>query len=894
MKKKCFALLVFVVFSMFPPTTAVWPQSPVVSAPSSFQPAVLIGSVPQKITARTELDFGVTLAELENGLRVIIQEDHSAPVVAVDCFIKNTGSAFEGTHLGSGISHLVERLTVESAASSQTREQIQDSLDRMGASFLASTDSDMTYYSLVTTAAHAAHAVDLMTGAMRHAVFEEETFDYVKRNIQEEFQESNGNPASLLRKTAFQTLYTEHPVRHPVPGYPEIFQKLTLGEAAEFYKQRYVPNGQVFVVTGDVDTDKILEEILQGYAGSVRTVPPSVPLPEEPAQVSPREMSCETDTQTVQLLLAWPTVKLTDREKLPLDLAANILGQGNSSRLFREVLYVRQLALELGTSHQTPSYVRGAFHVFAVVPSGKQAEACEAIQQQVDRLRDELVTPAELAKAKKQKEAEILFKRQTPEQTAFSLGYHFLTTGNPLHDKQCVSGIRAVTAEEVREAVRKFLSPQTRNQITVLPKGTSPRRNVAASARTNDEIIPVTLKNGVRLLVKRQTGLPMVSVSAITLGSTLTETAETAGLSTILAGMLDKGNARMNALEIAGYFDSIGGELEFIAGRNTVYGSMTVLKDDFPQAVRVLAESLLMPSFPEEELVRVRSLAVGAALRRKENPMQELMDTFAEALPQSTPYSIIPGGTQDSLNRITRDDLVFYHRQYVTTDNLVVAVFGEVNPQEVFQTLDAVFGQFPRTASVQVPLERNNQLLNPVEKQISSRRSTSLLMMGYPIVSIRHPQDIAALTLLDAVMSGYDAPGGWLYEELQRSGLAHTVHAELLTGIAAGYFLIYAQTAPEKLDEVKRRINDNLAKVRRGEITQAELTRAKEMVIARHARKNTTLKEQSLQSGLDEIYGLGFLHDRSFAERLRAVTREDVSIAAKKYFTKCVLIEHRP
>ncbi len=210
-----------------------------------------------------------------------------------------------------------------------------------------------------------------------------------------------------------------------------------------------MPNNQVFVVAGDVDTRRVLAEVARQYAGTPRSRETYVPFEAEPEQLSPREAVREMEGATYDLALAWPTVKLSHPDMYALDVAAYILGEGESSRLVERLKYEKQLVLSVGTMSDTPSYVAGMFVATGVSRPETWRQANEEILREVYRLRDELVGPAELAKAKKQKAAELIFARQTAKQAAEGLGRDFLATADPLYEKTYVDGIQKVTAEQV-------------------------------------------------------------------------------------------------------------------------------------------------------------------------------------------------------------------------------------------------------------------------------------------------------------------------------------------------------------------------------------------------------------------------------------------------------------
>ncbi|MCL2117478.1 MAG: insulinase family protein, partial [Planctomycetaceae bacterium] len=308
----------------------------------------------------------------------------------------------------------------------------------------------------------------------------------------------------------------------------------------------------------------------------------------------------------------------------------------------------------------------------------------------------------------------------------------------------------------------------------------------------------------------------------------------------------------------------------------------------------VLADCILTPTFPEQEFAVEKDLTLGAIMRRRDNPNSELFDFFAESLPIATSYHLVPVGTLESVGKMTAADLSLYHKQYFQPDNILLTVFGDINPQDAVVVLDDAFGGLPTGTASGVSFERNNIILNSITRHKQSGKPTGLAMIGYPITSIRDMKETAVLTVLNAIMSGYGYPGGWLHTELRGEGLVYSVQAELLTGPAPGYFIIYAQTKPETIAEVIRRIDTNVEKAKRGDITTDEFITAKQRIIAMHAQQNTTIGEQSLKAGLDEIYGLGYDFDKTFDGRINAVTLEEVCAAARKYFNYRIQVTLSP
>jgi len=854
-----------------------------------------VGSAGPQYASVRELPGGVTLATLSNGLTVIVQENHVAPVATVRCYVGNTGSAFEDCNLGAGLSHVLEHVVSGGTTSKRTEKEIEKIIDTFGGATNAFTSTNLTGYYIDCPAKDTMIAIDLLADSMQHVKFEPAEFARELTVVRRELADGEVSRQRVQYKLLKQTLYTVHPVRHPIIGYLDVLNNTKNQTIIDFYRERYVPNNQVFVVVGDVNAQAVLDQVARQWVGTPRGRETFVPLPGEPDQLSPREAFREMDGNTYDLVLAWPTVKLSHPDLYALDVAAYILAEGESSRLVRRLKYDRQLVLSIGSASYTPSFVKGFFAVMASAESRSWQQASEEILRDVYRLCDELVSPAELTKAKKQKAAELVFGQQTVQNAADSLGRNFLSTGDPLFEHQYVENIQRVTAEQVRQVARRYFTPGRLNRVIVAPPGGAPKTAGEDAAGGEGEIRLARLPNGLRVLIKRHNQLPMVNIQAYVLGASLVDTPATAGRSGLVGAMLDKGTATHSAEQIAGYFDSIGGRLSMSAGRNTVYGNATMLRDDFPQAVALFAECFARPTFPDEELEKVKRLALGAITRRADSPQAEIFELFYDNLPATSPYHLNQGGKMGTVERLTANDLRAYHAKYFVPNNMIVTVFGDVDPDEALKLVERHFGSLkPDPDFKPIDFDRPNAITETIVRHKQTGKPTGMVLLGYACTSIFNKEDYAALVLLDAIMSGYSYPGGWLHNELRGEGLVYFVHAMQICGPAPGFFTVFSQTRPDKLDEVVGRIQRSIARAKAGKISQEEFRTAVQMVTSLHAQENTTIAAQARQAALDELYGLGYAYDKTFDARIAAVNLDDVVRVARKYLNNYVLVTSSP
>ena len=226
---------------------------------------------------------------------------------------------------------------------------------------------------------------------------------------------------------------------------------------------------------------------------------------------------------------------------------------------------------------------------------------------------------------------------------------------------------------------------------------------------------------------------------------------------------------------------------------------------------------------------------------------------------------------------------------------MIVTVFGDIDEEEALALVTKEFGGLKASPGFEpVSFDRSNAIAKSIDRHKTIAKQTAMVMLGYPTASILQKEDYAAMTVLGAVMAGYRYPGGWLHNELRGEGLVYSVHAFQATGPVPGYFEIVAQTRPDALGDVVKRIERNVERAKAGEIPENEFQTAVERVVALHAQENTTIGEQAMQAALDELYGLGYDYHKTFDARIEAGKLKDIVGVAQKYFGNHVLVTSSP
>ena len=856
--------------------------------------AALGGSAPAPRTEGAEpARTGFVKRTLKNGLVILCQENRAAPLAVVQSFVR-AGSLFEEEYLGAGISHFCEHLIAGGSTTTRPETETEKILDSLGGANNAYTSSDRTTYFIRTTKDQFDTALQLIADWMQNAAFKQEEYDREYKVIQREIEKGEAEPSRVLWKLAARTTFTFHPIRHPVIGHMDLFRKITRDDLVKYYRRMYTPDNMVVVAVGDFDAAKTADRIAELFkdakrSGRLTPVPTA-----EPLQQGMRAATTEMDVKSAYVMMGFRTVPLSHADLYPLDVLSYALSHGRSSRLVQRLREKEQLVDSIVTWSYTPWFGAGTFDVKIVLKPENIEKAKAAVLDELSKLKGELLTEAELARAKKQKVAEDVFGRQTIERQASELGGNYLATGNPFFGDVYLRGIRKVTAHQIREVARKYLSTDNLSVAVVRPK-TERKTTHAARRQPASKVRRLVLPNGLRVLIKRNPDVPIVSMQAYFLGGVLREDDTTAGTACILGRLLTRGTPTRKALDIARAFDDMGGSISSGSGNNTVFLKASVLAEDFEKGLPIFADCLLHPTFPKEELAKARKLTLSAIERQDDSWNQEAYNLLRKTLYTKSPYRLNRLGTPESVRALTRAKLRRRHEQDCRAGNTVVAIFGDVDVDRAKQLAAQLFAEM-RASGPEWPVPASRPLTKDVRaEKLNERPRTAVVYAAYPSCALDNAKDRYPLLVLDGVMSGIQWPGGWLHGELRGKGLVYVVHAYNFLGFRTpGYFGIYALTRPGKVDEVVRTIDRNIERAKSGLVPKDEFERSKKMAVTVRLLGRQTNGSLAATAALDELYGLGYDFSDRFAERVGGVTREDVLRVARKYFTRRALVVVRP
>lgn len=833
---------------------------------------------------------------LKNGMTVVIAENHAAPVVTVVMYVR-AGHIFEQEFLGAGISHYCEHLVHSGTTEKRTEEESQELLQSLGGASNAYTTSDHTAYYISTSNQYLETAIDLVSDWVLNCAFDPHEVEREHGVITREIEMGQDEPRRRIGKLYNAAMFVKHPEHHPTIGYKDVFLSLTRDDVLTYYHRMYVPNNMIFVITGDVDSQKTLGLVKKYCANATRKPLSQIYLQTDPKQMGTRRVSDEMDIETTYMMMGWRTVKVTHPDLYALHLLEDILSRGESSRLVKRVRNDKQLVNTISASSYNPCYDAADFTVLSSLDIENAKKAEEAILEEIYRLGDELVTLKELEKAQNQRVSDQVFSNQTAEDQAMQIGQDLIRTGNPLFSETYLEEIREVTPEDIRRVVRTYFHDGSMTVAVLKPKGMElpvEEADVAGPAGQVSRVIKVILDNGLTLLLKNNPNFPLVSIHAYLKGGVLYENEQNNGLFNFTARMLPKGTKRRTADLIAEEIDAMGGSIESSAGNDLSHISVEVLKEHAEKGLDILADVLQNAVFDPEELEKARKLLLAQIERQNDDWRTQSEVFFRKTFFREHPYRFVPVGNESSVAALTRENLQETYQQYYVPNNIVLAIFGDIDPRKMETLVKKQFGKMKRKEVIFPAVSPEPPLIANITDELITDRQQTVIYMGYPGMKLGHP-DWHTMRVIDGITSGIGYPGGWLHNTLRGNQLVYFVHAWNDARSHPGYYAIQAATNPATADTVLEIILEKQEQIKEDVFTDEELEQAKSAcIVMQGLYYNQTNSAQASQAATDEIRGLGYDYSDDFEERIRAVTREDIKRVAREYFQQYGLIMTRP
>ncbi|MPQ58437.1 pitrilysin family protein [Duganella sp. FT27W] len=835
---------------------------------------------------------------LKNGLTLLVHEDHKTPVVAINTWY-HVGSKNEKPGK-TGFAHLFEHLMF--SGSDNFNQTYLNALQRIGATDLnGTTNPDRTNYFQNVPTSMLDYALFAESDRMGHllGVLDQKKLDLQRGVVQNEKRQGENQPYGVTRQLLTENTW---PVGHPYSwttiGSMADLDAASMADVTDWFKTNYGPNNTTLVLSGDITPEAALQKVEQ-YYGDIPAGPPLAKHSEWIAKRTGTHRSTVQDrVPQARIYRVWNVPGAKSATEPLLDLGAYVLGEGKTSRLYKRLVYKEQLATSVASSNAS-SEIAGQFYMVLTARPGADSGKMERqADEELQALLKNGPTAAELEIAKTKILAQ--YTRIVERVGGFGGKSDLLAscqtyTGNPDCYKDYLKAVKAATPASVKQAMNAWLAdgdfvldvqPFPTNYATTAKFDRSKPPALGKAESLNlPAMQKATLSNGLKVVLAERHAAPVVNLSLIVDAGYSSDSHELPGVASLTLAMLDEGTQKRNAAKISEEVESLGAQISSYNNLDGSFVQLNALKATLPQALNVYADVVLHPAFEQKELDRLRKDQLAAIAREKTNPSAMALRVIPGLIYGKQHAYGLPlsgSGNEQSVLRITRDDLVKYHQSWFKPNNATLLVVGDTTLAEVVPQLEKAFGGWK---AGDVPKKNIAQVAQPEKTSVYLMDKPGAQQSTIYAVQLAPPRNAPEAVQLGVVNNIFGGNFGSRINMNLREDKhwSYGVRSSVLPARSQG---LYLSTSPVQADKTKEALQElvreygNIAGAK--PITEAEL---------KEAQDNSTL---SLPGSFETAGQLGGAYStilqyqlpedyyNTFTNKITAMTPADANALAKR------------
>jgi len=840
---------------------------------------------------------GIVTETLPNGLRVYLKPLPGTGIVTTMVPYR-VGSCDEDL-TNTGLAHYLEHLLFKG-----TDKLVPGDIDRLtlrnGGANNAYTSEDMTNYHFDFAADRWIGALKIEADRMRNTrIDDKHEFQGEKQVVVEELKRNEDGPWDLEYKAILPRLFGKTaPYGHPVIGEREHVFGATAEVITGFYDRWYHPNNAAIVIVGDFNPDEAMKEIKKLFTGIPAGKLPERKKAEPMVRTGPVRHEMPSKFEVARMIVAYNTVDATHADAPALDVLAQLIGGGRTSRLYKSLVEGAELAGDVNAGNTSGRYP-GYFEVLVEMLKDRDRKQAEKIaMEQLAVLREKPPTEVEMKRVRQMILASTIFQRESVHSLADSIA-RAVTIADLDWLKGYLPKVLAVTPEDVQRVAKKYLDPNASVTVWSVPRGgkpeggkeegKSPRRKELQRADAQPagglslkNAKRVELPNGLVLLLLENKRVPIVVAQAMLRDANAFQADEKLGLALLTGGLLDEGSTKRTGTEIAEAIEDIGGKMGFSGGG----GTMSVLAGDRKLGLELLLECLTKPAFPEDAFKRIQTSLLSDLEEQQSQPMVRAREGFREAVYGPKHPLGRPAAKVETLAKLTRKDCIDFHKMVYVPGNTILAIVGDFDTATVIDEVTKLTAGWKGDAPakpVPVAVTKPEKF---TQKIVTMPESAQLyFFLGHGGITRKDP-DYFKLLVMDYILGTGPGFTDRLSARLRdREGLAYTVNANITQTATnePGLMTCFIGTDAKNFDRVKKEFLEELNRIRDEPATKDEVEDAKQYLLGNLPFKFTTNAALVGQLMAAERFGLGFDYLEEFRKAVAAVTAEDVQAAAKKH-----------
>jgi len=874
-------------------------------------------TLPQGVKKVTSVE-GITEYAFPNGLHALLFPDASKPKVTVNITYL-VGSRHEG-YGETGMAHLLEHLLFKET---KTRKNIKQELTDHGADMNGSTEWDRTNYfeTMTATDENLKFAIDLEADRMVNSKMEKSILDAEMTVVRNEFEIGENSPDRILMQRALETAFAWHNYGKTAIGNRSDIEHVPIERLAAFYQKYYQPDDAVLTIAGKFDESKTLALIASAFGKlpkPTRTLPASYTV--EPTQDGERQVMLRRvgDTQGIVAVYHVPAGSHPDAPVL--EVLAGVLGDTPSGRLYKAMVdNKKSVSAGMGVEElHDPGFLAATARLRA---DQSLDDASQTLLKTVEGFVNEPPSKEEVDRVKTRLLKQIDEEMADSQAVALDLS-EYASQGDWRLIFIMRDHIRKVTPDDVMRVAKAYLKPSNRTLALFIPTKTPDRAEIPAApeissvfkdfkggeavsqgeafeptpANIESRVVRDKLPGGMKLVLlpKKTRGAVVLASITVRFGDEKSLMGKSAA-AMIAGGLLMRGTKSKSRQQIQDEMDRLKTSLSVIGSPTSAMASFQTVEANFAGAVRLAAELLKEPAFPESEFETVRQQRIASVEAGRSEPQVLAITAFERHInpyPRGdVRYVSTPDEQIEDLKKVTLEDVRKFYAQFYGASVGEFAVNGQFDPAEAKKLAAELFGNwkspltYTRVPSPYRTAAPSNEKIQTPDKQ------NAMLVAGEQVKMTDEDPDYAAMVLANYMMGGSSLGSRLFHRIRDKEGLSYAVQSQFgaPTIDDGGNFVAYALSNPQNtakveaslLDELKRTLKEGFAA---DEVTAAQKSWLQERMVGR-SEDGQLLGLLAGRLRFDRTME----YDKALDAKVAALTPDQISAAFRKHLDPAVL-----
>ncbi len=831
---------------------------------------------------------------LDNGMQVVVKENHTNESVGMYCFVKS-GSSDEEEYLGAGVSHYLEHIVSSGTTTKRTEKEYQELQKKIGAYSNAYTTYKTTCFIMQANKKFSKEALEMLSENMQFCVFDSSEIAREIDVIKKEFVMRTTPPRSQMYTASTKASFIEANYQHEVIGYIEQFSKIEREDLVNYYNKRYAPNNMVFVAVGDFKAEDMLTEIKEAFKDFKRKAVIPVYQPEEHVRPGNLKIIEEFEVEQSTGYITKIVEEGNYEDYIALDVASDILfGKRTSPVKYRLVEKEKLVNYIYGyyangyESMQPEKMVRIGFET-------KDAKNLDKIVSIID---DEIKNV--LKKGIEQNQIDEIITRtkarytlSTPsiDEECDEIGWNMMSYGMADMKEEYLAGLERLTPKDVERVIKKYFDDNNRVIFFGVPNGEKDKLSSSEKEVVKTEFKKIVIDENITLIHKQTNASPIINGLIFLPISSDYETLETVGSFDFLTEMLFSGGSEdYSSIELANWIEDHAITFNANIDRFGITIKFKAIKEDYKEVMKRLEDILNNPLFEESEIKLAKDRWEASYKRSLSNPSEAHTNYKNNILYKGKKASKTFKDKNELIQKLTKENLEKMYEKYIKADKIIVTLYGDLTAEEAQDFANDIKDFIPGGSIDDIPTTLE---VEEIEGLFNNEYGFEQCNVDINFKAPKqNEKDFYTVQVLNAVLSMGSA--GRLHHITRGiNNLAYFAYSFYSYTNDYGFFRIVSQTSKQNKDELIEVIKAEIVKIQNGDVSAEEIKLAVEGR-ANYFEGNFDDDRWAGRMTQNEAKGLGYNFTRDSTTDMLKVTPEMIKEAAIKYLSKMAIIISYP